>query len=147
MHRSLQNAFAATALTGLSLYLWRIAYISSDWAVLALIPLALVIGAGFWPLALDPWRAQLNLALREDSSLRKFLTGRIRAMFLSAGFTFVAVTLMAWQAICASITDAAIMITAFLLSAWMFSSGRHLPLRHFFTSLSAALWQPRSSLG
>ncbi len=139
MHRSLQNAFAATALTGLSLYVWRIAYISSDWAGLALIPLALVISAGFWPLTLDPWRARLNLALREDSSLRKFLTGRIRAVFLSAIFTFVAVTLMAWQAICASITDAAIMITAFLLSAWIFSSGKHLPLRHFHQPFGRAL--------
>ena len=88
MPRSLQYALAATALTGLSLYLWHVAYDSSDWGVLALIPPAVVIFIGVWPLNLDPWKARLRLALRDDSPLTTFLTGRLCcANPLKAGVT------------------------------------------------------------
>jgi len=131
MRRSLQNALASTALTMLSLYLWRIAYISTDWAVLALIPLAFAIVAGLWPLVLKPWRARLHIALRPESSLGGFLTGRLRAIFISGAFTIVAVILLAWQALSVSIPEAAIILAAFFLSACLFATGQTLLLRHF----------------
>lgn len=131
MQQALKNSLAATALMGLSLYLWRIAYIFSDWAVLALAPLALAIAVGLWPLTLDPWRAKLHLCLREESPLRKIMTGNIRATFLTATFTFVAVTLLAWLALNASLAQSGLMIAAFLLAAWIFSAGQHLFSRHF----------------
>jgi hypothetical protein len=131
IYPAFKNALSALALAVASLFLWRVAFFSSDWAVLALIPLAFVMIVGFWPLMLDPWRARLNLYLRAGSPLRKILTGRIRAICLSSIFTFVAVILMAWQALSASIFEAAIMLTAFFLAACIFSVAQHLLLRHF----------------
>jgi len=139
MQRTLKNAFAATVLTGFSLYIWHITYNFGDWAALALIPLALVIGVGIWPLMLDPWKARLHLALRRDSPLGKILTGRIRAAFLSAVFTFVAVTLFAWQALSVSLAQAAVMLAAFFLSACIFSTGQNILLRHFHQPFARVL--------
>jgi hypothetical protein len=131
MPRSLQYAFAATALTGLSLYLWRIAYSSSDWAVLALIPLAVVIFIGVWPLNFEPWKAHLQLALRHDSPLTTLLTGRIRSAILSLSFTFVAIILLAWQALTAAASDAVIILATFFITGCIYSAGYDLLQRHF----------------
>jgi hypothetical protein len=54
MQQAFKNVFAATLLIGLSFYLWRIANEFGDWAIVALVPLSLVIYRGFWMLALDP---------------------------------------------------------------------------------------------
>lgn len=130
MNRALQSSFAATASAGLLLYLWRLAFDSTDWAVLALVPLAIVIARGIWPLTLDPWRAKLNLALREESVLQYYLTGKIRAAFLSILFTFAAVFLLAWLALNISIHQSAIILAAFFLAASLYSWGQHLLSHH-----------------
>lgn len=131
MPRSLHYALAATALTGLSLYVWRVAYDYSDWAVLALIPMAVVIFIGVWPLNLHPWKARLRLALRDGSPLTIFLTGRFRSTVLSVCFTCVAIILLAWQALNASESDAMVMVVTFLLSSCIFSAGHDFLMRHF----------------
>jgi len=131
MPRSLQYAFAATALTGFSLYLWRIAYGSSDWAVIALTPLAVVIFIGVWPLNLEPWKAHLKLALRHDSPLSTLLTGRFRSAILSLSFTCVAIILLAWQALTAAAPDAVIIVATFFLTACIYSAGHDVSQRHF----------------
>lgn len=146
MLRSLLPALAATAFAGLSLCIWRLAYEYSDLAILGLVPLALVVLVGTWPVYLDPWKARLRLALREDSPLTAWLTGRIRAAVLSTIFTFVAVSLLAWQALEASAVDFLIMGTAFLLSGSVFSIMEGCSLRHFHQpfarvfSTSMATW-------
>lgn len=139
MRRSITNAFAATALAGLSLYLWRLSYIYSDWAILALAPLAVGIWIGFWPLTLSPWRAWLHVALRRESPLGRILQGNVRAFLVTAGFTCIAVTLLAWQALDASVVDASIMLVAFFLSAGLFSRGQRYLARHFHEPFARGL--------
>jgi|AntAceMinimDraft_12_1070368.scaffolds.fasta_scaffold04247_4 hypothetical protein len=131
MIRALQTAFAAAALTGFSLYIWREGYIYTDLAILALVPLALVIWAGCWPLALQPCRARLRIVLRNESPLGRVLTGRLRAFVLSGIFTFVAVTLLAWQAWTVSLTEVLVLSAAFFLSAVLFSVGQNVLSAHF----------------
>ena len=87
MSRPFQIAALATLLVTISLYLWRISFTYSDWAILALTPMAVIIATSFWSLTLDPWKARLDIALREESSWKKWLTGRIRATLLTAVFT------------------------------------------------------------
>lgn len=138
MHRSLQYAFAATALTGLSLYLWRIAYSSSDWAVIALIPLAIVIFIGVWPLNFEPWNVRLQLALRHDSPLTTLLTGRFRSAILSLSFTCLAIMMLAWQALTTSAFNAVIIVGTFFLTACTYSIGHDYLQRHFHQPFTRA---------
>lgn len=131
MLRSIHTAFAAASMCLLSLYIWRESYRYTDWAVLALLPLALGIWAGSWPLVLRPWRARIDVIVRDDSPLRKILTGRLRAFFLSGIFTFVAVTLLAWQAWTVSWQGALVLAVAFVTSAMLFSAGQNILIAHF----------------
>ncbi|MCE8531685.1 hypothetical protein KBY25_17195 [Ruegeria pomeroyi] len=131
MLTALNNALAATAFAAVSLYLWRTAYFSTDWATLALIPLGAVVFIGTWSLTLIPWKARLRLELREESPLERLLTGKLRASLLSAAFTFVAVTVLAWQSLTASMTEALIMLVAFVLSGTIFSATQSLLRNHF----------------
>ncbi len=139
MARSVLNALVATVLTAVSLYLWRITYPSTDWAAMALGLLALAIWLGSWPLFLDTWRVRFFIALREDSFLGKILTGRVRAAFLTTGFTLAAVTLLAWQSLNASKEEACIMLLAFLLSGGLFSLGQNLVARQFHQPFARSL--------
>ncbi len=125
------HALLAAAFVALSLWLWRGAYEQTDWAVLALSPLALVLAAGSWPLARDPWRAMLRAALRKDSFLERIVTGRLRATVLSLAFAAAATAVLAWQALSTTIQEAAILLGVFCLSALAFLLaeailGRHL---------------------
>ena len=98
MYRHLQIAVLATLLATFSFYLWRISFTYSDWAILALVPLTVIIVTSIWPLTLDPWKARLDIALRNESTWKKWLTGGLRTILLSSVFTLGSVTLLAWQA-------------------------------------------------
>lgn len=132
MPKRVLPAFAATLLVTVSLYLWQLAYVWTDWAALALLPLATVIGTGIWPLVRDPWRARLLIMLRPDSILGRWLTGWLRATVITVVFTFVTVTLLAWQALILDAVGAVLFLSAFLLSACLFASGQNWLLRHFY---------------
>lgn len=132
MPRSILHALAATLLVAVSMSLWRLAYVWTDWAILALVPMTAAIAAGIWPLALEPWRAKLHVMLRPDSRLGRWLTGGLRAAVITVLFTFVAVTLLAWQALTLSTTGTAVFLTAFFLSASLFAAGQNWLLRHFY---------------
>ena len=66
---SIRDSILATMMIGLSLYVWRLGYAVSDWAILALTPLSVFLYLGFWRLVLNPWQAKLLIALRESSPL------------------------------------------------------------------------------
>lgn len=131
MGRAIQNAVAAAALIGISLYLWREGYQYSDWAVVALLPAAVVIWTGFLPLVRDTWRARLHTALREESPLGKILTGKLRAHLLSGLFTTIAITLLAWRALSVTLIEVTVLATAIILSATLFSIGLNWLSKHF----------------
>ena len=104
-------------LVGLSFILWRLASAFGPWAISALFPLAICTGVGSWLLARAPWRARVRLALRPESALSPFITGRLRTMVVAVVFTFVSVALIAWLALRATGTQAAVML------ALVFSAG------------------------
>lgn len=115
------NALVAATFTALSLRLWEVSYEHTDWAALALSPLALVLAVGSWPLARDPWRATLHAALREDSMLGRIMTGWLRAAVISITFSVVAIAVLAWQVLSVTGQKAAILLGVFCLSAYIFS--------------------------
>ena len=93
--------------------------------------MAAVIAISYWSFSLDPWKAHLDIALREDSSWGKWVSGRIRATFLSTAFTLGSVTLLAWQALRASVSEAIVMLFFFFISALAYSFGQKFLLQHF----------------
>lgn len=131
MNRTMRNASTATALAGFSLFLWKSFYQFSDLAIVFLIPLAMLIGFGFWGLTIDIWRAWLNVALRDSSRLRMFLAGRLRAAILTVVFTCTAILLLAWQAILVSLLEASILLIAAFLSACVFGAAQNFLMRNF----------------
>lgn len=132
MFRSIQIAIVAALFAALSLYLWRIAFLVTDLAVLALVPLAAMIGVGIWSLILDPWRARLRVELRENSVFAQLLSGHLRAAFLTISFTAITVTLLAWQAIRVSPAEATTMLAAFVISASVFATIQAFVARHLY---------------
>lgn len=134
----LQNSFVATGLIGLCLYLWRLAYALSDWAVLALTPLALLLFFGFWRLMLYPWKAKLLIALREESPLAQFMTGKIRAALLSLAFTTIAVFILAWKALSVSASEAGILLSLIFVSGIVFSISQGFLERHLHQPFACA---------
>lgn len=128
---SLKDAGIATAFFAVSLSLWRLGYQFSDWAALALLPMAVVLAIGFWPLVIHPWQARLRLSLRPQSSLARYLTGRLRATLLSIAFVSVALMMLAWQALLAGSVVGGLIAAALLMSGWLFAAGQHLLERHF----------------
>lgn len=139
MSRPFQIAALATLFTIFSLSLWRLAFVASDWAVLALLPLAAVIGIGFWPLTLSPWKARLHIALRPESQWGKRLTGKIRAMVFSVAFTLASVGLFAWQALRTTAPEALLLALIFFLSALAYFLAQNLLLRHFHQPFARAI--------
>jgi hypothetical protein len=129
--RPVQIAALATLLMTVSLCLWRLLFIYTDWAILALGPLAIFVFTSMWSLILEPWMARLKLELREDSTWRNWLTGHIRTFFLSSIFTLVSVTLIAWQALRVSNINAAILLCIFFVAALAFSFGKRVLSQHF----------------
>ncbi len=121
MYRSIQIAIVATIMASTSFFLWRISFKYSDWAVLALFPLTLILSTSFWSLTFHPRKAILSIALRDGSNWHKWFTGKIRATFMSTAFTLGAITILAWQALRASTSEAALMLTIFFISAVSYS--------------------------
>lgn len=146
MYRLLLSGVVATAFTGLSLCVWRLAYEYSDLAILSLIPLAIAVLMGGWSINIDPWKARLRIALREDSPLALILNGRLRAALLSTVFVFLSLSLLAWQSLEATALELVVMGLAFLVSGYAFSAIQKSLLQHLHQpfarefSVSIATW-------
>ena len=93
------------------LYLWRICYPATDWAMLALTPLAAIIFVGYYDPAVLLRQAVLNAALHQHSVCLTVLKGRLLAGVRAGLFTLVAITVLAWQAL----TAKAIVVSAFVV--------------------------------
>ena len=120
MLRSVKIASTATFFIGISLHLWRIAFTATDLAILVLFPMGLAIWLGFWSLTLQPWKAHLDIALRQDSTWKKIFSGTIRTVVLNISFTFVAVFLMAWQTLRASTYESILLVIVVFLSILLY---------------------------
>lgn len=128
---------------GLSLYVWRLGYAVSDWAILALTPLSVFLYLGFWRLVLNPWQAKLLIALRESSPLAIFMTGKIRAGLLSFGFTAISVFVLAYKALSVTAQEAILLFTLIFVSGIAFTISQVWLSRHLhqpFATATAASW-------
>ncbi|MDU8912489.1 hypothetical protein [Aestuariicoccus sp. MJ-SS9] len=131
MLSSFIKAVGSTAFLGLSLYLWRVGYHFSDWAILALLPMAVLLFFGSWPLIIDPWKERLHLALLPQSPLSRLLSGKFRTAFLAMTFVFVSVALLAWQCLTASPLQATILLMLVFTAGFSFSWSQDFLVRHF----------------
>ncbi|WP_373050872.1 hypothetical protein, partial [Thalassovita aquimarina] len=124
------NALGAAVVINLSLYLWRGLYPATDWAVLVLIPLTVLLFMGSLWSSAAVYRASMKAAVRGESPLTWLMTGRLRALLSAAVFTLVAVPLLAWHAF--SSTYPELLLLAFLCFATslFFAFAEHKLLNH-----------------
>ncbi len=117
------NAGLAGVTLALPLYLWSTLYPATEWSLLAIVPLAVMLFIGSWTPAVALKRAWFLAALQPESSLSKILTGRIYAFTYSVIFIAIAIPILTWQALTAAREEilglAALFLAASSLSLWM----------------------------
>jgi hypothetical protein len=120
MPSNLRNTGVAAVVLLLSLYVWRAAYPLSDWALLALGPLAVLLFLGHLGPGLELHQARMRAAIRPESPLLGILTGRIKATLNAGLFVLIAVPLLAWQGLAPNPVQAAIFIVLCLVAGAVF---------------------------
>jgi len=147
MRREVSISLVVTLLPALLLYLWKLTYDFSDWAVLWVLLLLAMIFRGNWSIVTDHWRAEREIVLRPESWISRWLTGRIWAFLSSALLVAALVPALAWQALTMSAAEAIVLLALAFASAWLFLSMQSFLARHvlppfdkiFATRLSAWL--------
>ena len=91
--------FACSLALALPLYLWRTLYPHSDWAALALLPLAMMIFVGSQKVALVRRQAELAAVLLPGSGLIRWLKGQSTASLSAILLTVITVPLLASKAL------------------------------------------------
>ncbi|MBC7147000.1 MAG: hypothetical protein H5U24_16610 [Thioclava marina] len=119
-----------TFLPALLLYLWRLTYGFTDWAVIWLACLAAMIFFGNWTLVLAHWRAEREIVLRPESWVSRWLTGRLMAFLSSALLVVALVPALAWRALNMHWIEALVLLALAFAAAWLFLTmhaflGRH----------------------
>ena len=114
----------------LSLYLWRTLYPATDWAVVALAPLAALLFMGSLWTSAAVYRASMRAAVRWDSTLAWLMTGRVRAFFGATVFTLVAVPLLAWHAISSTYPEFLLVAVLCFIASMLFAGTENKLLDH-----------------
>ena len=147
MTRKPMNIHLATAAFFLlSLYLWRLFYPSTDWAVLAIFPLSIMLFWGYWSLRIAIYRAKLRVAIRAESRLTGILSGKILTCLRAIIFVLISIALLAWQALESSHLEILISIVLYLFAAILFVYLRSRSLTHFHqpfanaVAMSCSMW-------
>jgi hypothetical protein len=112
------------------LAMWRWIYPVSDWAVLPLLILWLMLCKGTYVPAAATYRARLSIELRSESFLSNYLTGRFHAGIAALVFSFLAMPVLAWQALTVTPAEATGFIVLGIFSSVVVSAlhawlGRH----------------------
>ena len=121
------------------LYLWRISYPLTDWAVIFLAVLAPMLFAGFYSRRKDLLEARYRAAVRKKSWVSKYLRGRIRATIDSLVFVAFTVPILAWQALGTADPIAPVLVLLCMVASSM-SLGFRCWLQRHFHSPFAASW-------
>jgi hypothetical protein len=114
------NSIAVSLAVILSLYLWRLTYPTTDFAVAFLFPLAALIALGTFWYSAAVYRATMSAAVREDSSISWILTGKIRASLRAILLVSVAIPVLAWHALSATIVEFAMLALLCVLTSSSF---------------------------
>ena len=136
---SFVNACIATLALLVPLCLWRMYYPASDWAALALILLAAILLSVHWSLSASIYQARLHVALRADSSLSGFLTGRIWAILRAIAFLLVSILILAWQALVSSFHEIAALVALCVLASGSFAVLQSVVSSHFHQPFTDAI--------
>lgn len=120
MKRNISIALVVSLLPALLLYLWKLTYSFSDWAILWVLILAAMIFKGNWLLVIAHWRAERGIVLRPESWISRWLTGKIWAFLSSTLLVMALVPALAWIALTIPALDAAVFLALAFASAWLF---------------------------
>jgi len=120
MIRSIQNVVLAAVALFMPLYIWRMYYPHSDWAILVFLPLAVLFFLGYLSLAAAIFRARWGLALVPNSPLARVLTGKVGATCRAIVFLLVSTILLAWQSLVSSFQEIVILVILCFVSSALF---------------------------
>ena len=120
----------------LPLYLWRELYPSSDWALLFLVFLAVVLFIGVFSLTTSLHKTKMKIAVRPTSQFSKFFTGRFYAGFVALVFIGAVLPVLAWQSLIVQPVEAACLLVL-SVAAGSASLGINAWLQSHLTSLFA----------
>lgn len=124
------NSIGVSLAVALSLYLWRTLYPMTDWAVVSLVPLAVLLFMGSLLTSSAVYRASIKAAVRGDSPFAWLMTGRTRAFFGAAAFTLVAVPLLAWHAISSTYPEFLLLALLCFIASILFAGAEKKLLKH-----------------
>lgn len=125
------NACLAACVLFLPLYLWRSAYPSSDWALLAFLPLSVMLFHGYLSFSSAIFQARFRAAIRVGSPLKSILSGRIRAISGAIIFVLISIPLLAWQALVSSFLEILILFALGVTAGGVFVGLKSKLLPHF----------------
>ncbi|PHO01888.1 hypothetical protein CSC82_21285 [Rhodobacteraceae bacterium 4F10] len=126
-----KHSLASTLLICLSVTVWVFGFEITDWAIVGLAPLAVTIFLGSRELAWRPWKVTLRVAVRDTSWLSRYLTGQLRAFAIATGFTALAIWLVAWQTLSASVLKTFLMLTCVFVASGVFFIFEGFARHHF----------------
>lgn len=104
------NIFVSCLAFGLPLFLWRELYHRTDWAVLALVPLAAMVCIGSYQVTLRRRRALLLAVLQANSWLTPILSGQIFSALAAVVITVATVPLLAYKALSAPMAELLVLV-------------------------------------
>lgn len=139
MTKNTLNVCMAVAALFLPLYLWRITYPVSDWAVLALLPLLLMLFFENLSFSTVIFQARLRAAIKTESPFKSILSGRITAYLGTVSFVVISIPLLAWQALVSSPLEIFILIALSIFSGALFISLKSRLLSHFHYPFADAI--------
>ncbi len=113
---ALLDLLAIASALSLPLYLWQVWYPSSDWAVLALVPLFWMMVQGNYKVIILRRRAALVCMLRPGSILTRILKGRIIAACSACLITGVTIPLLAYKALTADGAEIALLALLLIIA-------------------------------
>lgn len=136
MKKTLVNALGAGSALILSLYLWRVAYPFTDWALLLLAPLTFLLFTGSFRASAALYHASMKVAVRTGSPLAWVMTGRLRAIVGASLFTLAALVLLAWYAISATYIELWLLAFLCLVAPLVFAGIEHKLSAHLTPAFS-----------
>ena len=119
------------------LYLWRISYPLTDWAIIFLAALAPMLFAGIYSRRKDLLWARHSAVVRKESWVSEFVTGKTRATIDSLVFVAFAVPILAWQALGTADQIAPVLILLCMVASSMSLGFRCWLQRHFLAPFAA----------
>ncbi len=132
----LMNMALSVMIVTTPLGLWRVLYPLSDWAVLSLAPLVIVLFVGFRRPLAQVSRAKAMAVVRSSSPLSMLATGGVSATVRSTLFVASAIFVLAWQSLDADAGTALVLLGICAMASTMTVFVPRAAARHFRTPVA-----------